>query len=217
MLRTFLLVGVAAASAGCVSVQQIPMDAASVDAIKGKEVMLAERARPDFAAMTPTKAAFGAIGAAAMVSEGNEIVKTHRIEDPAVYIGERLASALGTRYSIRRSPKGAPVASDEAADLAKSAAASDLALDVRTINWSLAYYPTSWGRYRVIYSARLRLVDTRTGKVLAEGGCARVPDDASTAPSYDELLANNAERLKKELQSAAEFCANEFRTKTLAL
>jgi hypothetical protein len=193
------------------------MDASSADAIKGKEVVLAERPRPDFAAMTPTKAAFGAIGGAAMISEGNDIVKKNEIQDPAVFIGETLAAALGARYSIRRSPKGVPVVTDDAADLAKSGAGSDLALDVRTINWTMAYYPTSWGRYRVLYSARLRLLDTKTGKVLAEGGCARAPEETPASPSYDELLANNAERLKQELKAAAEFCVNEFRTKTLAL
>jgi hypothetical protein len=217
MLRILVLVCAVAATAGCVSVQHLPMDAASADSMKGKEMVLAERPRPDFAAMTPTKAMFGAIGGAAMVGEGNDIVKANAVQDPAIYIGESLAEALGTRYSIRRSPKGVPVVTDETADLAKVGAASDLALDVRTINWSMAYYPTSWGKYRVIYSARLRLLDTKSGKVLAEGGCARVPDEIATAPSYDELLANNAERLKQELRTAAEFCVNEFRTKTLAL
>src|SRR5688572_25120486 len=193
------------------------MEASSADALRGKEVALAERKRPDFTAMTADKAAFGAIGAAAMISTGNDLVKQHGIEDPAVYIGESLASALGSRYSIRRSPKGAPVLTDEAADLAKAASGVDLALDVRTLGWAFAYYPTSWARYRVIYNARLRLVDTKTGKVLAEGLCARAPEQTTASPSYNELLANNAERLKQELRAAADYCVSEFKTKTLAL
>lgn len=217
MLRTFVLIGAAAATAGCVSVQQIPMSASSVDAIRGKEVMLAERPRPDFDAMTADKAMFGAIGGAAMTSAGNDIVKRNGIQDPALYIGDVLAAELGTRYSIRRSPKGAPIATDDAADLAKSASGSDLALDVRTINWMFAYFPTSWTRYRVIYNARLRLIDTKSGRVIAEGGCSRIPDQTPAAPTYEQLLANNAERLKHELKAAADFCVSEFRTKTLAL
>ena len=217
MRRVLSSVGAAVLAAGCVSVQQIPMDASSTDAIRGKEVVLAERERPDFTAMTADKAAFGLIGAAAMTSAGNDIVKKHGIEDPAVYIGEALAAELGSRYSVRRSPKGAPVLSDDAADLAKAASGADLALDVRTLGWAFAYFPTSWTRYRVIYNARLRLIHTKTGKVLAEGLCARAPEQTAASPSYDELLANGAERLKQELRAAAEHCVNEFKTKTLAL
>ena len=71
--------------------------------------------------------------------------------------------------------------------------------------------------YLYEYSARMRLVDTKSGQVLAEGACSRVPEETKASPTYDEMLANNAERLKQELRSAAEFCVNEFRTKTLAL
>jgi hypothetical protein len=213
-----LLVVVAAAlTAGCVSVEQIPMSASSAEAIKGKELVLAERAKPDFSAMTPSRGAFGMIGAAVTISEGNKLVQEHGVEDPAVYIARTLASDLQGRYSTRLSPKGAPVASDAVADLVKNAPGTDLVLDVRTINWSFVYFPTAWGKYRVIYSARMRLVDAKDGKVLAEGGCQRVPEHSPDAPSYDELVVNSAARLKHELRTAADFCISEFKAKTLAL
>jgi hypothetical protein len=217
MRKVLAPVAAAALAAGCVSVQQIPMDASSAQTLRGKEVALAERKAPDFTAMTADKAAFGMIGAVAMTSAGNELVKRHGIEDPAVHIGETLAAELGSRYSIRRSPKGAPILTDEAADLAKAASSSDIALDVRTLGWAFAYFPTSWARYRVIYNARLRLVDTKSGKVLAEGLCSRVPVQTPESPSYEQLLADNAARLKQELRAAADYCVSEFKVKTLAL
>jgi hypothetical protein len=213
----FLLVVVAAITAGCVSVQKIPMSASSVEEIKDKEIALSQRARPDFAATTPARAAFGGLGGATTISEGNKIIKENGVEDPAMYIAHILASDLEGRYNTKLSPKGAPVASDEVADLVKNANGSDLVLDIRTINWSFVYFPTSWGKYRVIYSARLRLVDAKSGRVLAEGGCHRVPEQSAQAPSYGELLADSAARLKQELKTAAEFCISEFKTKTLAL
>jgi hypothetical protein len=213
-----LLVVVAAAmTAGCVSVQQIPMSASSAEAVKDKEIALSQRARPDFAASTPAKAVFGMIGAAAMISEGNKLVKENGIEDPALYIAQTLVADLQGRYNTRLSPKGAPVASDDVADLVKNANGSDVVLDVRTINWSFVYFPLSLGKYRVIYSARLRLVDAKSGRVLAEGGCHRVPEQTAQSPTYGELLANSAARLKQELRTAADFCISEFKTKTLAL
>jgi len=213
----FLLVVVAAMTAGCVSVQQIPMSAASLEAIKGKELALSEREKPDFSAMTPARGAFGMIGAAVTISEGNKLIKENRIEDPAVYIGRTLAADLQGRHNTRLSPKGAAIASDEVTDLVKNAPGTDLVLDVRTLNWSFVYFPTVWGKYRVIYSARMRLVDTKSGRVLAEGGCHRAPEHTPDAPSYDELVANSAQRLKQELKTAAEFCISELQAKTLAL
>jgi hypothetical protein len=216
MFRVLMVVA-SAVMAGCVSVQQIPMSAASLEAIKGKELALTERERPDFAAMTPARGAFGMIGAAVTISEGNKLIKENRVEDPAVYIGRSLAADLQGRHNTKLSPKGAPIASDEVTDLVNNAPGTDLVLDVRTINWSFVYFPTVWGKYRVIYSARMRLVDAKSGSVLAEGGCHRVPEHTPEAPSYDELVANSAQRLKQELKTAADFCISEFKSKTLAL
>jgi hypothetical protein len=202
---------------GCASVQQIPMNPSSAETLKHKEIALSERAKPDFAATTPSRGAFGMIGAGVTISEGNKLIREHGIEDPALYIGKALAWDLQDRYHTRLSPKGAPTASDEVDEVVKNANGADLVLDVRTLNWSFVYYPTSWGKYRVIYSARLRLVDVKNGTVLAEGGCARVPAQSDGAPSYGELIANSAARLKQELRIAAEHCISEFKSKTLAV
>lgn len=45
----------------------------------------------------------------------------------------------------------------------------------------------------------------------AVGGVAEME-----APSLDELLGNNAERLKKELQEEAEYCVAEFKKKVFS-
>jgi hypothetical protein len=50
---------------------------------------------------------------------------------------------------------------------------------------------------------------------VAEGFCSRVPDQTPNSPTYEELLANNAERLKRELKEAADFCIGDFKTKVL--
>jgi hypothetical protein len=216
-MSRLLVVVAAVMTAGCVSVEQIPMNASSADAIKDKEIALSERAKPEFVAMTSTNGLFGPIGAAASVSGGNELVKKHGIEDPALYIAHTLAADLQSRYNARLSPKAVPIASDDIAEAVENANGADLVLDVRTLNWSFVYSPISWGKYRVIYSARLRLVDAKSARVVAEGGCRRVPEHTAQAPTYDKLVANSAERLKQELKTAADFCISEFKAKTLAL
>ena len=69
----------------------------------------------------------------------------------------------------------------------------------------------------MIYTARTRLIDVKRAQVVAEGGCKHIPEDSSNAPSYEEFLANGAERLKKELQTAAAACVEQLWTATLAL
>jgi hypothetical protein len=88
---------------------------------------------------------------------------------------------------------------------------------VRTINWMFAYFPTAWTRYRVMYSARLRLIDVKRSQVIAEGSCSRIPEETPNAPTFDQLVADKAALLKRELAVAAEHCARVFGTGTLAL
>ena len=44
-----------------------------------------------------------------------------------------------------------------------------------------------------------------------------MPEQTAESPSYNELVANSAARLKQELKTAADFCISEFKAKTLAL
>ncbi len=202
---------------GCVSVNHIPLTTDVAGAINNREVATAKREKPDFSAMTAGKATFAMLGAVASISSGNEIIAKNNIEDPAVYVGEKLGVELSTKYGTRVSSKSVSVNADDVRTISKNNADIDLLLDIRTINWSFNYFPTTWNKYRVIYSARLRLIDIKGERVLAEGFCARVPDETPNSPTYDELLANNAQRLKKELRDAADFCVGEFKTKVLQL
>lgn len=97
--------------------------------------------------------------------------------------------------------------------LSKKHQSSSYLLDVRTINWSFGYFPSGWNQYRVIYSAKAKLIDTSSQQVVAEAFCSRVPEKTTDAPSHDELLANNAARLKQELQIAADHCVKELSSK----
>jgi hypothetical protein len=198
--------------AGCVSAEHIPVTPASGDAIRGREVALGTRERPDFTAMTPGTAAFGLVSAAIWLSQGNSLVVNNNVEDPALSIARVLSEDLREIYGARVSTAAPLIPGDDVAQAARAAAGAELLLDIRTINWSLAYFPTSWGKYRVMYSARLRLIDVKRAQVLVEGRCVRLPEETPQSPSYDQLVANGAEGLKKELAAAAEFCIEQYRS-----
>lgn len=201
---------------GCVSTKNVPVNDAATSEIQGKSITTAKREMPDFAAMTAGKAMFAMVGAVAMISAGNGIIRDNQVEDPANYISATLVAGLTEKYKLSVVNNDGILVADESPDkLAAQYASSDYLLDVRTINWSFAYFPTDWDSYRVMYSAKLRLINTDNGQVVAESFCARLPEKTEAAPSYNELLANQAQRLKDELRAAADYCVGEFKTKAL--
>lgn len=207
------------ALSGCVSTKNVKADMAALQGASYRSVAVASREKPDFGAMTAGKATFGLIGGVAMIAAGNRIVRDNEVEDPAVYISAELSRKLAEKLALEsHAAAGKTAHSDDVGALAALYANdADLLLDVRTINWSFVYFPTDWNSYRVIYSAKLRLIDTHSKKVVAEGFCARVPEKSADAPSHDQLLADRAARLKQELRIAADECIAHMNTQVLGV
>ncbi len=218
-IHKMLLVMVAVLTiTSCVSVNHIPMTPATASGIKNKEVVAAKSEKPHFVPQTAGKVALiflGGAGYLAMISDGKEIVAENNVDDPAIYIGEKLIADLSAKYGTKLSAKSVTITGDDVQAISKTNSDIDLILEIRTIFWGFRYFPTTWNKYRVVYSSRLRLIDVKGGKVLAEDSCSRDPDETPTAPTYDELLANNAERLKSELKEAADFCVADLKIKVL--
>lgn len=198
---------------GCVSTKINPVDHQALAVFRGGTVVTSQREKPSFVANTAGKAMFGVLGAVAAINAGNEIVRENDLADPAVSIRQALLADLVTDDVLTPVASTTTTDATEVAKLAKQYSGGDLLLDVQTVNWSFIYFPTNWSHYRVIYSAKVRLIDTKHSKVVADGFCARVPEEAPNSPSRDELLENKAARLKQELATAAEYCVHEFRTK----
>ncbi len=204
---------------GCVTVNHKPMTKESSERLQSKTVTVTRYATADFGAMTPGKAALGLIGAAAMISEGNEIIKKNDIPDPAVGIGDQLLRVAQAKRSIVVvQPKaGAAATSDDIAALLTAYPGADYILDVKTINWMIGYYPTNWNGYRLIYSARVRVIEAATREVAAESLCSTVQGDDANPPTYDQLLENKAVMLKNLMEAATTKCAELIAKELLQL
>lgn len=214
--RTSLTLLALCSLGGCVSTKIVPVDHQALSGFHGGTVVVSQREKPSFAANTAGKMMFGAVGAVAAISSGNDIIRDNEVADPAAYIEQALLKDLVTDNALKGVTSPTSTNTMDVAQLAKQYAGADLLLDVQTINWSWIYYPTSWSHYKVIYSAKIRLIDTKHSKLIADGFCARVPDGpAESAPTRDELLENKAARLKQELATAADYCVQTFRTKVL--
>lgn len=203
---------------GCASFNTQVIDAQTVTSLKNQTVTYTTRKKPDFAAMTAGKATFAMLGAIAMISAGNSIIEENDIPDPANAIAINLVKALEARHASRVVTPPLSVNSDDPVQIAGSTnGAAKFIVDVQTINWSFVYFPTDWTHYRVIYTAKARLIDAGTKKVVAEGFCKHIPDNNINAPTHDELLANKAAGLKKQLAAIADECSKNIKVEMLSI
>lgn len=78
------------------------------------------------------------------------------------------------------------------------------------------YYPTQWTKYRVMYTARVRLIDGKTGALMAQHLCKVEPTDAKNPPTNDALRADHAALLKQYLHKAADTCVSDAEKQALS-
>lgn len=206
-VRIVMIVVVTVLSA-CATVSHVPLTKETSAQLHGKKVVRTQYPMADFAAFTAGKAAFAVVGAAAMVAEGNSIVKKNEIQDPAVVISQALAERLVAARGVSLVPTQAVAADDGVNTLLATYTDTDYLLDVKTFNWMFNYYPSDWAHYKVTYSARLRLIDWNTKKVVAETMCQTVQGDDANPPTKEQLLENKASLLKEYLGKGASACVD---------
>ena len=228
-MRRLLLFAVALAFAAC-GAQQHPLPAAAAASLKGRRVApTARRPTPIFITqpgknhVTPYGLAGGLAMAAATSDAGARIFHENGIPDPAPYMAQQLSDDFGRRYGLKLEQQAIYIAEDDPTRITAAHPQADLVLDVWINSLSLEPYSHDSSKYRVKFAAYLRLIDAKVvrpidgkkGLVVAEGTCARSPEETPGAPTYDDLLANGAQRLKRELDVAMRFCIDEFRARVL--
>ncbi len=218
MRRMLPLIGMIAL-AGC-AMTEMRLSQNSMEQLGNRTVYIVKEAPPSFGAVTSGKAMFAVAGALAAHSEGETLVKESGIDDPSVQVENRVAQHIHQKYGSRRGVQVLDfTTADKPSDAAEWAAAvkdGGIVVDVETRGWNFWYFPATWSRYRVGYSAVLRLIDGRSGKVLSQYLCASsAPENADDGPTYNEMLANRAERLKKMLRDRGDVCAQEMISKVL--
>jgi hypothetical protein len=206
-----MVIAVAAAAlflAGCQTVKHTPLAETAGTQMQGKTFAVARYPLPDFSAMTAGKVAFGMIGAAAMIAEGNETVKVFQIPDPAIQISDTLGAALASQRGLQKVDVAGTYKGDTIPKIIAAYPGVDYIVDVRTVNWMFGYYPTNWNHYRVIYLARFRLIDTASGKAVAGTNCQTVQGDDKNPPNKGQLFENHGALLKEYFVKAATTCTD---------
>jgi len=192
--------------------------------MKGRRVAMTARTSPPFIPDTSGPHVGGLIPVIALADAGDRLIRDNALVDPAPSIARQLSDDLGRAYGVEPATERFAVVDDDPTKFAAASPSADLVLDVWTSTWRFEPYSYKSSKYRVTYTAYLRLIDAKVlrpldgkkGQVIAHGTCSRSPEETASAPSHDELLANGAQRLKSELAVAARFCVDEFRAKILA-
>jgi hypothetical protein len=174
------------------------------------------RTRAPFMAMTAGKALLGTQGVTAMVEAGQTLVADNEIPDAARELGRQLLAWTQAQYGVTAAA-AAPVSieSTDTAELAAAARGVDLLLDVQPKSIGFRYRRTDPTHYVVYSSFKLRVIDVPHAQLLAEGFCRRTSKDDPDTPTYDELLADHAARLKAVLDAQRDACLGQFKSEVL--
>jgi hypothetical protein len=130
--------------------------------------------------------------------------RQYGLADPALRVAGKLGQELQASFGVAR------------VDVVPQAVAQDdpggsgLALDVRTEQWLLLYFPTDWSHYRVAYGARARLVEGPDARVLWQSSCEVMGSDLSASPTLPELEANGGALLEEKLGEVGDECARQL-------
>lgn len=210
---------IAILATACGTVEKVAIDPGTTTAMRGKTVVRTTRVdKPVFGAMTAGNGAFAVLGAMAGLSAGTELIKKNNVPVPDDAIGSALGAQLQATRGMRFIDTPVTVATGDVGPIVAAAKGkADYVLDVQTVSWQFIYFPMSWRHYKVLYRAKARVIDVATEKVVAQGTCARDPAYSESAPTYDQLMDNQAAGLKKELVTAGNECVASLQRDILAL
>jgi hypothetical protein len=214
--RILLCACVVLSLAACVSQRTSAVNDSSK--LQAKTVALTARPRAAFMAGTAGKSMFALIGVVAMEESGKAIVAENGIEDPAVTVRRDLLAAAEKHYGVI--PASMPPVSIDTTDiaqLARAAKGADYLLDVQGCGQAFNPLTLNWAHYWINTMINVRVIDVPQAKLIGKGHCAVNNRDEPNLPTHDELLANNAARLKTILDAQSAQCTAQFKRDVLKI
>jgi hypothetical protein len=145
---------------------------------------------------------------------GGQVQADYAIEDPALRVARKLFLAAQQQYEVVAAPDVAAPRLANPKELTKAAQGADLLLDVFA-NSNIAKGFN--GHYWVGTNMDGRIIDVRDGKVVSTSFCKMTRGGDPDALTYDELIADDAARLKAILARQADACLEKFKAKVLSI
>lgn len=205
--------------ASCVSTKNVPLSESDRAAMRGKTVIPTKRDMPSFGVMKPEAMAAAALGGAIggaiaggiAESQGKAQVAKHQLPIPdetiSTQVLKNLVAKTGSRPLKRADSK---VADENPKAIAAQHKQADYVLDVRTTGWMGAYYPMTFSKYFIVYGAQMRLIETKSGRIVAQGFGSYQGKDKENAPDFNGIYANDAAFLRAETRKGTDIAIQTF-------
>ena len=206
-------VAIAASLAACTTIEPARLGDDAAARLHGQAVAIVIQEPATFGAMKAGDVPLGPVGIVLMGQQGEALRKAAHIDDPADDIANSLADVLAGRHEAVILPTRGRARDDSvAASIAGAPADARYVLAVGTLSWAIARLPLPRQPYQVNYLARARLIDVRSGAVVAEGGCLQAPDGTEVqSTDYAAFTADNAALTRSELAARVDRCLHFIR------
>ena len=218
-VKSLAALAAVASLAACTTIEPARLGDDAAARLHGQNVAVVIQEPAPFGAMKASDVPLGPVGLALMGQQGESLRKAAHIGDPADDIATSLADVLAGRHEAVILPTRGR-ARDEAVQTSIAAAPPEAryVLAVGTLSWAIARIPLPNQPYQVNYLARARLIDVRTGAVVAEGGCLQGPDGTEVqSTNYAAFTADNAALTKTELAARVDRCLHFIRRDMLGV
>lgn len=201
MFSKIALLTIAAMISGCAAVGTTVAEKGSLTRLKGQTVALNVEKPVSFILSTPeTNRTY--LRAVVMAREGDALVETNGVGDPASAIAAGVGQKLGQAYGVTLAP----------------AATAAFSINVQTTNWGLFLTGGDKNKYGVLYMATFQLVDVKKGSVIASGNCK--PDEGAgplVVAEKEQFMSLSAQGLKNALGQSVVSCVQHISNQILAI
>ena len=206
-------------AAGCTTVTPAILPDTVAAGLAGQDVAIVIQAPAAFNVMHQDDVPKGPLGLFEGGPRGARLRADEHIADPADDIATALADALAGRQGAVILPaRGSVAHAAPSAVIGAAPPGARYVLTVVTLAWGLGRFPMHDAEYAVAYMARARLVDARSGAVVAEAACMQPPDGTEvSSKDYDRFVAGHALLLKTELGARVDRCVHFLKRDLLGL
>ncbi len=205
--KSMSLIAFASLSVGCTATDNIQLSQTDLSLLDGKSVVFVSRELPSFITYIT------AGGDTSDFPQGRINLNELNVQSPTNTVGEKLVADLTQRFGLNATVVNEPITLDNNETFLAARYGADYILDSEIQSWSIVQQPFGWGRYNLDYSSQVRLIDTKTAKVISQGSCSNVIE-YNEGFSNQTLLDKNAKGLKAVIEKAADKCFEELKRYT---
>lgn len=145
-------------------------------------------------------------------SAGQKLVNKFNIPDPGQRVKQNFLKQInaGTKAANFVNVKQALTHDEGTTEALKAKYGKGVVLKFSSHIWQIWYYPFNWARYHMWYGSTAELIRLNDSRVLWSATCRADQDNKDTAPTLDELTADNSTVFKRWVEAAADTCAKQF-------